>query len=1746
MKKFLFAAFFISMVFNSMAQSWIDITDAKVVNPRFENNDLYTGWSGTEFGAASPKENAEHYYKNFDSYQDIAGLVAGKYRLSLDAFYRMGNSSNDYSLYSSGNYSSYQYAQLYANTSVGDFYVPIVPASSAALSQSLGGAASAVGNSGGWGGWNQKYIPNNMEAAYYWFNAGYYDNTLEFQVGTDGAVKIGIRKSNTIDSDWCCLDNWKLEYYGTQTMATSVTLTPNTINIAPTEVVTITPNIKPDAATMFNNSIDWRSSNNAVATVDDNGNVTGVRGGNCIIYATTTDGSNLTASCNVNVEGDEPSADNIIINEIMAANIDYYLDPSKNYGSWVELYNPTDKAVIIGGLYISDDPTNLKKKQLLSNYGVIPAHGYAILNFDHHEVWTTYAYRQIDDKLDAEGGAIIISDGTNIIAEQAYPLAIPRTSYARTTDGGNTWGVTAIPSPGEANTLYGGFATQQLDAPVVDKDGQLFAGTLQVTVNIPTGATLKYTTDGSTPTDENGNVSQTGIFNVNNTTCYRFRLFKDGMLPSNVVTRSYILDNSYPFPIISIVTKNEHIYDNNIGVFKQGEYGRPGNGQSSKCNWNMDWDRPVSFEFITTDNECIVAQECDFAMCGGWSRAWTPHSFKIKAKKQYELKKYLPAQFFSEKPFLKHKTLQIRNGGNDTGCRIKDPALQQIIARSGMSINYQAWQPVHVFINGSHYAVLNMREPNNKDFAFSNFGFDDDDIDQFEMSPDSGYVQMRGTKERYERLLQLSENADEENTYQQIEKMLDIDEYVNYMALELYIGATDWPQNNVKGFRDPNDGKFRFVLFDLDGAFATTTPLSTFFGKEYKYFDRLYGYDYSRDVSIDGTSNYRQIEFVTLFKNLLNNDAFRKKFIDTYSIMGGSVFKSDHVTAIVNEMKSYLATGNYVDPSSTANSIISYFNSSKNYTLMNHLKSTSNMKLSATEMQSVTIASNNSNAHILLNDIQLPYNEFEGYLFAPITLKAQAPAGYVFAGWRGDATVSLTPTTIFTKGDSWNYYDQGSLDGTTWNNSVNSSWATGYAPLGYFTSDAANGRGYNTFLSYGSSTSNKYPTYYFTKSINLNQIPSGDAVVNLNFTCDDGFVVYVNGVEAGRYNMPSGSISYSTFASSYAPDNPDSGTIKIEQSLFKAGNNVIAVELHNNNASSTDIYWDAELIIYDGDSSSDYISTNEEFTLPTTGTVNITACFTPMDQAQLNESVFRPLKVNEVSAANSIFVNEYFKKNDWVEIYNPNNQQINIDGLYISDDVNQPLKYQITAKSAINTIVPPKGHIVVWTDNLEPTTQLHANFKLSNVNDQMVLIASSEEFVNNNTDFFNEYPQFVNFVDGLKYNAHAGEQSCGRFPDGATSLYKMTVPTINKKNTLQSYDIYYGEDEAIDILEEHEFELALAKGWNWTSHIISDPISVNEFDSNVKMILSQTHEAYFDDTYRMAGDLEELSAGEMYKIKAKNNVNYSFTGTYCLYDLPISLKEGWNWIGFTQNGMMTVANALSKLNAEEGDIIMGQEGFSTYSSGNWTGTLSTLEPGKGYMFKSANAKSLRFPETEVAVKMRRNHKMMGQDNYFGIDRHQYPNVMGIIAVVATQGKEYDQERFTIIASNEEGENVGFSKTVDGLLYITLYGNAGERVKLKAIDAFDGCEYSIAETFTFEQNVMGTTHTPAVLSLGETTDMATNIESVKSENFIHLTSGDFLGYYAIDGSYQGMYAAQLGKGMYVLKFNNGNNKKIFIR
>ncbi len=191
------------------------------------------------------------------------------------------------------------------------------------------------------------------------------------------------------------------------------------------------------------------------------------------------------------------------------------------------------------------------------------------------------------------------------------------------------------------------------------------------------------------------------------------------------------------------------------------------------------------------------------------------------------------------------------------------------------------------------------------------------------------------------------------------------------------------------------------------------------------------------------------------------------------------------------------------------------------------------------------------------------------------TYTIAAPSGGVSGSGSGagsgGTTTTTTTSTLIPTGSAWKYLDDGADQGTAWRaiSFNDSSWQSGNAQLGYGDGDEA------TVVSYGPRAKNKYITTYFRKTISIAD-PSAIDSLELNLLRDDGAVVYLNGTEVYRTNMPGGNISFTTRASTAVEDN-SFHTASIDPSLLVAGNNVIAVEVHQAKPDDPDLSFDFSL-----------------------------------------------------------------------------------------------------------------------------------------------------------------------------------------------------------------------------------------------------------------------------------------------------------------------------------------------------------------------------------------------------------------------------------------------------------------------------------------------------------------------------------------------------------------------------------------
>lgn len=162
------------------------------------------------------------------------------------------------------------------------------------------------------------------------------------------------------------------------------------------------------------------------------------------------------------------------------------------------------------------------------------------------------------------------------------------------------------------------------------------------------------------------------------------------------------------------------------------------------------------------------------------------------------------------------------------------------------------------------------------------------------------------------------------------------------------------------------------------------------------------------------------------------------------------------------------------------------------------------------------------------------------------------------------------PSTLLIDSlSTWRYWDNGSVGDPNWNQPGynDSGWSSGAGDFGF------GDPGINTTLTSGNTT------YYFRKSINA---PAGANNWNLGrikLKRDDGVVIYVNGTEVSRFNMPEGTILYSTLGNTTISGSEEDiyYDMSFTGNYFNAGNNVIAVEVHQASVGSSDLRFDMRL-----------------------------------------------------------------------------------------------------------------------------------------------------------------------------------------------------------------------------------------------------------------------------------------------------------------------------------------------------------------------------------------------------------------------------------------------------------------------------------------------------------------------------------------------------------------------------------------
>jgi hypothetical protein len=974
----------------------------------------------------------------------------------------------------------------------------------------------------------------------------------------------------------------------------------------------------------------------------------------------------------------------IVVNEICPANGDIKYDPIfYNFSSWIELYNPGASSVNVGGYYLSDDASQPLKWRIPAGIS-IAGKGFLLIWCDAKN---TGIHTNFD--LDAEGEDVVLTaPGLSVVDKITYPRQFTNVSYGRTTDGSGAIGYLIKPTPGTANDASTG--TVRLENPSISLKSGRYTGSQSVSLAHSTpDVAIRYTINGSEPTETSSLYN--GPLTLSSTTTLKAKAFKSGMLPSKSEVKTFFIgEHQFALPVVSISMDPKYLSDNTIGIYADGTNGIPGPCTSSPFNWNQDWSRHATVEFFDNVGKKFFDQSVDLRIAGNCTRQMPSKSFAIRARDKYG-SNTIEEKLFASKESASYGSVVLRNSGNDFWNTMFRDALMQSIVKDQMDIDYLAYDPKAIYLNGQYWGILNLREKIDADYFESNYGIDKSDLDLIEWGA------LEGSVDGYQNYLTTLASIDRstEQAFQLIDNNIDVQEFINYQVSQIYFCNTDWPGNNVKFWRQRStNGKWRWVLWDMDFGMGLYQNVS------YPTHPTL---DFA--TADDGPAWPNPPWSTAHLRMLLENPQFKSRFIETFTAALSTTFKPERVVEQINSFQQKIAPEMVYH---TARWGIAYSNWNNEVQRLRDFATERSAFMDTyfgnffglTDKVRFSIQVPSGKGKFVMNGITSDESITDAPYFRGVsyTVEAEPIAGYMFNHWEITERES-TALPLIALGSTWKYFDDGVEPATDWETQAFSdlSWEEAPAQLGYGDGDEA------SVISYGSDPGNKYITTYFRKEITIADT-TGFSILSGKVLFDDGVVIYLNGEEVYRGNLTAGTITNSTLALTAGNENIYEDFV-VAKGKIKPGANVIAVEVHQNSSSSSDISFDLQL--------STVILGNVVTTTTSAATVSGSANTDVVMEAFFDSvEPINGIVINEFSAASVGYEDEKGEQEDWIEIYNNGDEAIDLSKLYFTDDLTNKTKYQLRPTGEAVTIQPGEYKILVADEELFDGP-LHLNFKLS-------------------------------------------------------------------------------------------------------------------------------------------------------------------------------------------------------------------------------------------------------------------------------------------------------------------------------------------------------------------------------------------------------------------------------------------------
>ena len=544
-------------------------------------------------------------------------------------------------------------------------------------------------------------------------------------------------------------------------------------------------------------------------------------------------------------------ADALVISEVMVANTKTYYAGAPGYCDWVELKNISDSDISLSGYYLSDSLKDLSKYALPDS---VLAPGGTIIILCGADDDGSGVYNLASFSLNSSCEQLYLSRSEELVDYAALRDIPYECSFGRM-DGENGWFYFANPSPGKANANG---ARRVAAKPVnLTADG-VFDGVEGVTVELSGAGTVRYTLDGSTPTEKSP--EYTKPITVSSTGVVKAVSFEDGALPSRTLMLSYIINEGHSLPVVSLVSEDTT------------EFSQMYNGPAKGV------ELPASISLYRGDGGFTAP--CGVSLNGETSLILLKKNMSLRFRGSYG-QETLQYDIFGGGA-TEFTNLLLRAGQDQEQAIIRNELSQSLCEKADMDVINQRSIFCVLYVNGEYNGIYTLKEKANKYLYASVAGVDPDSVEVIEAP--AGY-----DTEFYDQVIRFAYMNDmslDEN-YEHLASLMDMDGLIDWLIMEGFCANTDVTSGNLRYCRSEQaDGKWHFMFYDLDATFVTPGAM------------------YANLLSEYGVAH---IQVSSLAVPLMQNAGFKDRFLTRAAELLGDKLSNKAVINEINAMTEELS-----------------------------------------------------------------------------------------------------------------------------------------------------------------------------------------------------------------------------------------------------------------------------------------------------------------------------------------------------------------------------------------------------------------------------------------------------------------------------------------------------------------------------------------------------------------------------------------------------------------------------------------------------------------------------------------------------------------------------------------------------------------------------------------------------------------------------------------------------------------------